>query len=224
MARKSARPGRTVAVFFIGAGDRLRPGGARRHLEARARPRPPGRHPDHADRQGQRRPQDNLNEAADIIDSASTAPVSPRPRSPPRAATRSWSRSPARPSTDLVETVEAAGAAALPPGRRRCAAEPRGATDAAAARRPRSPGAGVTAAAGARARRSRPSRRPSPPARTGRRPLLGKDQNAKNKQPTSSRAQLVAEPDDRAGAATSRPPPAQVHYTAGEQDGVRRRR
>ena len=49
MATKPARPGRTLIVFFVGAGDRLRAGRPRRHLEARARPGPPGRHPDHAD-------------------------------------------------------------------------------------------------------------------------------------------------------------------------------
>ncbi len=52
MARKSARPGRTVTVFFVGAGRGLRPGGPDRDLEAGPRPRPRGRHPDHADRQG----------------------------------------------------------------------------------------------------------------------------------------------------------------------------
>ena len=68
MARKTARPGRTLVVFFLGRGARLRPGGPRRHLEARARPRPAGRHPDHPDRQGQARRRTNLNEAASIID------------------------------------------------------------------------------------------------------------------------------------------------------------
>ena len=45
MARKTTRPGRTLVVFFLAAGGRLRAGRARRHLEARAGPRPPGRHP-----------------------------------------------------------------------------------------------------------------------------------------------------------------------------------
>ena len=53
MARKTARPGRTLRCVLPRAGDRLRAGGSGRHLEARARPRPPGRHQHPADRQGQ---------------------------------------------------------------------------------------------------------------------------------------------------------------------------
>ena len=105
MARNTARPGRTLTVFFIGLAiayglvaliGTWKPalgldlqGGTQITLTAKGNVS-----------------KDNLNEAANIIDSASTAPVSPRPRSPPRATTRSWSRSPARRSDNLVEIVE----------------------------------------------------------------------------------------------------------------------
>ena len=54
MARKGAQPRRAhVWSSSCRRGDPLRAGRDRRQLEAGARPRPPGRHPDHADRQGQ---------------------------------------------------------------------------------------------------------------------------------------------------------------------------
>ncbi len=46
MARNRYRPVRTVVLFFVGAGDRLRPGRARRLVDAAAGSRPAGRHAD----------------------------------------------------------------------------------------------------------------------------------------------------------------------------------
>ena len=69
MARKSPRaPGAPWSGSSSALAIALRAGRPRRHLEARARPGPPGRHPDHADRRGRRPAEENLDEAAAIID------------------------------------------------------------------------------------------------------------------------------------------------------------
>ena len=108
------RAGRTLVVVLRGPRRALRARRARRLVEARAGPRPPGRHPHHPDRQGRRttaRP--TSRRRAGSSTSASTAPVSPRPRSPPRATASSWSRSPARAARPGRDR-QAAGAAAVP--------------------------------------------------------------------------------------------------------------
>ncbi len=59
----------------------VRPGRPQRHLEAGARPRPPGRSPDHPDRRGQTRPTRPSRRRAGSSTSASTPRASSRPRS-----------------------------------------------------------------------------------------------------------------------------------------------
>ena len=165
----SARPGRTVTVFFIGLAVAYGLVALDRHLEARARPRPRGRHPDHADRQGQRVSKDNLNEAADIIDEPRQRLGCHRGRGHHPGQQPDRGPGARRTEDNLVETVVAPGAAPLPPGRAGAADAPRraaaasGAVARPVARRRRD------AAAGDRAEAPTPSRRQARAARTARR-------------------------------------------------------
>ena len=80
-------------------------------VEAEARPRPAGRHPDHAsgqhDRDGEDMTPANLEEARGIIDQrVNGSGVAEAEVAHPGRATTSSSRSPARPASDLVDTVK----------------------------------------------------------------------------------------------------------------------
>ena len=77
------------------AGDRLRAGRARRHLEARAGPGPPGRHPHHADRQGLTRARASTRRAT-IIDQRVNGSGVTEAEVTTQGNSTSWSRSRAR--------------------------------------------------------------------------------------------------------------------------------
>ena len=177
MATKTAHPGRRADHLRAGRGRAVRPGGPRRHLEAQARPRPAGRHPDHAEGRtangaGRRRRPSSRRPPASST-SASTASVSRSPRSAPRATTTSSSRSPGQsdatsstPSSStaqlrfrLVAAVASGRAARSPPSHVRVP-ERDGA--------PRRP----SASPARRSRRRTPKASPSasPKGRAGRRP------------------------------------------------------
>ena len=68
MARNRYRPGRNVAVFFVGLAIAFGLVAIAGNLDAQARPRPAGRYPDHAGGHRGRRHQRASSEAASIID------------------------------------------------------------------------------------------------------------------------------------------------------------
>ena len=99
MARKTARPGRTLIIFFLVVAALYAGVAASGVVEAQAGARPPGRHPDHPAGQpanGQRPTPAKLQEARGIIDQrVNGSGVAESEVAPRAAATSSW-RSPAR--------------------------------------------------------------------------------------------------------------------------------
>ena len=226
MARNKARPGRTVTVFFIGLALCLRPGRPDRHLEARARPRPRGRHPDRADRQGHRCPRTTSRRPPASSTAGSTARASARRRSPPRAATRSSSRCPA-PRRQPRPDRRTPGTAPVPPGRAGAAEHHH---DAAALVLRRRPAPGVTKPAKPEPVdvQGHQSPRQEPPAGA---PGQGQGQDKKDDQ-TPTKAKATSSPSSNPSSSPTTAPgnggnvpdsTSQVTLHPGEPEGLRGR-
>ena len=236
MARKTARPGRTLAVFFLGLAIAFGAGGPDRHLEARARPRPPGRHQIRADAPRATPTTEHLNEAADIIDQrVNGSGVTEAEVNDPEGNRRSSCRSPARAERRPGRDRQAPGPAAVPAGRQvRLRPQPLPAVRP----RPHGPdrtpdgsGTGVVApsatpsgSAGATTRRRRPTApaRPEQEPRAGdaterRRPAAPGDQSPRARPPrrrTRPRHSLRAAPP-RPPSAVRHPPARSIPQPSG---------
>ena len=179
MARNSARPGRTVdrcssSVLAVAYGLVA----ADRHLEAGARPRPPGRHPDHPDRQGRTSTQRPAQRGREHHRPAGQRLGCLRGRGDhPGQQRRSSSQIPGKTRTDLVETVKRQAQLRfrlVAAGARRPRARPRRHRPRAARR---APACSAVVVAGTEA--TTPSRRPSGKNRPPRRDRQGRPQRAK---------------------------------------------
>ena len=156
MARKSrCGPGRTLMCSSSAWSIDLRAGRDRRHLEARAGPRPAGWHPDHADRQGQAQAE-SLDEARKIIDQRVNGSGVSEAEVTTQGNRSSSSRSPASSRRDLLDTVKRQ--AQLRFRLVACSSQSTAACGAARRREPRPE-------PGARLRRDRPQRPARQPAR-----------------------------------------------------------